>query len=917
MFSKLFTPKLQHPDPAKRITALKALTASDQDILLLSQLAFADEDSNVRHQALDHLSNQISEQTKIDADTAMRLFDIGGLSIKEKCIVHINDQNALDQWITTTDDQEVLILLAVKSTLPLARKNATLKITALENLKQLQNISKDKNVLQVVRQKISSIKAQQKAKDSANETLEQICEALERLSKSEFESMMVSRVNLLKNHWEEVDDQYKAQYLHRYEQAHNQCYKIISQAQEQQALVEFEQSQNEICRAVNKNFEDEISALSNDTAKSWTETRQNIEQQWATCSKGITPSVEISENFHTLKSAADKIETIIGDYNSQDVEIELEQILEGNMDALKQHEKKLFMLTRQLSWPYKMKKPRLFSQIANQHNQVKSRLQEIQKAQKRQLAQIDSKVAVLKSHIRQKNLIKANRMLNYIQNLIDELPDEARLKEHDKINSVIVSLNELRGLNEFVTQPKKLELCEQMEALINKKIAPEKLMDEIKIIQNKWKSLATSDADADDVLWERFKLAADKAYLPCAAYLDDLEELKNQNLIARIALSDKLEKELNELNWEHADWKQVQMSYTQYWKQWRSLSPVFFSKNKPVQKIFEARIAVFKDKLDIEKNENHELYDQLINRVSELVESLTDDNVGDATQQVKRIQTSWKNVGITHFNKSRKQWNKFQKTCDQVFEFQREKHKSLRQQENQQLDQVHDLVNKIKALIKLPDDDFADSQSDYLGFVEEFELIEIPEFHQEKTRRLFDRTCEAYQTHLAGLGKRNKLQAHQKIRQAAELCCKAESLAITGTDRSVFDDLKTEYGSLTLDKKITEKLDQRIETASSIFDNANNFDQQLADNNEQLLSQLAIRLEVLFDLETPDYARQQRMDYQLEQLSQGIKPALSMPQKHKQLLELESKWYQVGIVSTIARQKLEQRLAAVIKQAEN
>ena len=77
------------------------------------------------------------------------------------------------------------------------------------------------------------------------------------------------------------------------------------------------------------------------------------------------------------------------------------------------------------------------------------------------------------------------------------------------------------------------------------------------------------------------------------------------------------------------------------------------------------------------------------------------------------------------------------------------------------------------------------------------------------------------------------------------------------------------------------------------------------------------KLEVLFDLQTPEYALKQRMDYQLQQLQSGIKPALSTAEKQVKLLQLELDWYQIGTVSVDARKTLEQRLAAVIKQAEN
>ena len=922
MFSKLFTPKLQHPDPQKRLSALEALTASDEDMVLLSQLALNDPDTNVREQALNRFETHVSDQTTIEAMTAMNLFNIAEPSMKAKIVVHIKDQKCLEQCIENSIDQQDLMLLASKSVLPQARKKAAEKISGLDNLKQLQIQTNDKNVLQLVRQKINLIKDQQKASDAAEETLGQVCYALERLSKSDFEPMMTSRVNLLESHWLEVDDQYKSEFVDRYNQASKQCHEIIRQAHEQQALAEFEKSQNEICLTICDDYENKISKLALNAVEAWPNVQEEIEQQWVTCNQNFSPKVEISERFHTLKSASEKMLTVIEALKDDTVDTDLEQLSELDIDTLKTHEQKLFDLTRNLNWPYKFKQPDFFLQIKNQQNQIKNRLKDQQSAQKKKLMQIDSKISILKSHIRQKNLIKANRMLNYIQSLIDELPETVRLKEHDKMNSVIISLNELRGLNEFITQPKKLELCEQMEALVNKNIEPEKLMDKIKGIQSKWKSLATSDAQADDILWERFKLAADKAYLPCAAYLAELEEVKNKNLSARIELIKQLEKQLGEQQWEHVDWKHIQVTHTNYWKQWRSLSPVFFSQNKAHQKKFESLIAVLKDKLDAEKNENHQIYDQLIDRVVQLAESLSDDNVDEAIEQVKRIQASWKNVGIAHFNKSRKQWNKFHKCCDQVFEYQRDKLKLKRQHEHKQLDQVHELVNKIRALIKLPDEQFADSQTDFQNLVEEFESIEVPEFHKEKSQRLFNRAGEDYQSHLAGLGKRNKLQAHNIIRQAAVLCCKAETLALSGADQSEFDNLKSEYAALNLEKELAQKetaetLKQRIDAASSVIGGTEKFDPDQCKKNELALSELAIRLEVLFDLPTPEYALKQRMDYQLEQLQLGIKPALSVQDKQKTLLDIELGWYQIGAVSVDARKMLEQRLAIVIKQAEN
>jgi hypothetical protein len=123
--------------------------------------------------------------------------------------------------------------------------------------------------------------------------------------------------------------------------------------------------------------------------------------------------------------------------------------------------------------------------------------------------------------------------------------------------------------------------------------------------------------------------------------------------------------------------------------------------------------------------------------------------------------------------------------------------------------------------------------------------------------------------------------------------------------------------ALSLDKNISDIFTRRLETAALIMDNPDNLEPDMRPGNEQALSDIAIKLEVLFDLPTPEYALKQRMAYQLEQLQLGIKPALSNEEKKMKLVKLELDWYRVGAVSVEARNSLEQRLTAVINQAEN
>ncbi len=914
MFSKLFKSKIEHKDPQVRKAAVKTLSNTDE----LCRIALKDEDQDVRQQALNQLQTSFSDKDKLDSATAASLFNVAtDSSFKQRLIPFITDNNQIFGLIESLEDEAILILLALASATPVARKAASEKVSGLDALKQLQQQSSDKNVLQIVRQKIQTIKAEEKQKQQAHDSLEQICEALERLAKLDYESQTASRVHLLETRWQQVDDQYKANFKDRYQLAVQMFQLKANAAKQQAALEELHIAQNQLCQSICDTFEREITKLDINTKKLWKNKFENISGQWQQVCKDFTPEIQTNERFYNLSNAAEKLTSVV----EQLQQIETKQTPQEDVDAfesLSALEQTHFDLVKNLNWPFVINAPKLYTDLKQQHSQLKIQLKAEQKKHQEKRQQIDKKVTILKSHIRQKNLIKANRLFNYIHNIVAEFPPSLRESEEKKLELVTQSLNELRGLNKFVTAPKKESLCEQMEALINNKQKPEELMQQIKAIQEKWKSLATSDAEADDILWERFKLAADKAYEPYQVYLKELEALKKKNLDLRKKLSVEVEAELAGVDWQHVDWKKIQSEFNQNWKKWNTLSPVFFSENKPVQQHFESLMSQFKEKLNKEKNENHLLYDQLIERAVALVDGLEDDNVDEGIEQIKRLQSSWKNVGITHFNKSNKQWHKFRKLCDKVFEFKRNKHKTLLAQHDRQADSAFKIIDQIKALKRLPDEQLPASQSDYQDLKQQFEeIVDLPENRREKIEKRFKQVCDEYVSHLSGLPARARVSSHNQTRKAAKLCAEAENLTFEKPEQQRFDAIKAEFESLeNIPGKTLTTLRARVEQAQSVISGESEYDAEQMNDNEKQLSQLAIELEVMFDLESPDAAKPQRMSYQLEQLQAGIKLSSDKQEKLDQLVEIENQWYNIGAVRPNARKQLEERLQAIIKQAE-
>ncbi len=916
MFGNLFKPKIEHQDPEVRLAAVKSLTGSN-NASSLSRIVLNDVDSRVREQALIQLQQQFSDSDKLDSATAAKLFVLADDSLfKQKLIVQMTDNSDCDEVISNSNDDGILVLFASNSPLTAVRKSATEKISNLDFLRQLQTQNTDKNVLKIVRQKIHTIKAKQKQKQIAEDNLTQICEALERLARIDYDNLTVNRVHLLETRWQEIEDQYKPEFEQRHQQAVQACQQKISAAKEQAALEEYQLAQNQLCQSLCDDLQEQIETLDKGALKLWHSKIDELNQQWQHTCKNFSPDTETNERFHGLNAAAQRLTDTIQTYTEIDKNF-TEADSAQQYENLNLFEQKYYTLTKELNWPFSINEPKLHDQIRRHHAEIKSQFKSEQKKLYEKRHEIDKKVTILKSHIRQKNLIKANRLFNYIQNLLSEFPMSLQDQEQAKLTLVSQSLNELRGLNKFVTAPKKESLCEQMEALIQVQIEPEELMLQIKAIQDKWKSLATSDAQADDILWDRFKLAADKAYEPCELYLKELEKSKHSNLESRKKLMDQVESELAQIDWQHVDWKQIQTEYSQNWKKWNAFTPVFFSENKHLQQQFESVMNKIKAKLNDEKNENHAIYDQLIERAVNLAENLDEENIDEGIEQIKRLQVSWKNVGITHFNKSRKQWNKFRKLCDQVFEFKRNKHKALLVEQDQQAASAYKIIDQIKVLKNIEDQNLPASQSDYQNLKDEFEQLDLPENRQEKILKRFKQVCDQYESHLAGLPERSRISSHVQFRRAAQLCCELEFIAMADKNMDKFNTLKAEFETVeNIQEKIYTKLLERVNQAEIVIKGEKDYSDQQLEHNEQLLAELAIKLEVLFDLESPDHAKQQRMNYQLQQLQAGLKSALSHQEKLEQLFEYETQWYGVGAINSDRRKELQSRLQVVIKQAE-
>ena len=173
---------------------------------------------------------------------------------------------------------------------------------------------------------------------------------------------------------------------------------------------------------------------------------------------------------------------------------------------------------------------------------------------------------------------------------------------------------ELQDWHRFAAEPKKVALCESMEALKDTSMDAPELATAIQALHDEWRALMSSDQGEDQALWARFKEASDQAYEPCHAHFAELDAIKARNLEKRRALCQQLEGFIAAQNWETADWHGVWQIRQQAPKDWKALHPIRFTDGRDVQKHFSSLLTQLDEQLNgyIEKaeSERQQLLDQ-------------------------------------------------------------------------------------------------------------------------------------------------------------------------------------------------------------------------------------------------------------------------------------------------------------------
>jgi exonuclease SbcC len=886
----IFKPKWQHKDPAVRKLALAKLN----DEKTLAQIVNEDTDLNVRSSALAKIKSPqqlaaflVCEQTELrqQAQQQHLVQLLPNQSIND--LAAIKTDNDLVNIATYTQDDELRfaaisqlgsesIRLDIASNNPVSkvRMAAAQGLVKSESLQKLMHIAqgKDKALYRFCKDQVATSKATEDNAKLREEKITTTISHAQQLAKSAYSPEYNGRLQLLKQNWNSLDTQ-DAQQQESFSVELAKCESILAEHVAEEKAV---QDKLVTIASAKESFIELLAQLASlelneQTAATFSDQVQQIEQDWQAAKQIINPEAAQNKTFeHTLQAWL-----ILNSTRTQLVEqkdtlqalIEQSQQLEkSNLSKSQNLQKELTKAVKKLPWKtfelnITLDSPALLAELDNALQSTIKHNQNLSAHEADSSKQLALLLTELERHLLDGHLKDANKCHQLIVQAMKKISHQETKKYQRQYQNLTAQLTEIRDWQGFAATPKKEALCVSMESLVGSEIDPAILADKIHNFREEWKAIGPIARQDDKVLWNRFRSAADKAYLPCKAYYADMAIQRQQNLVNRQTLIAQLTEYETHMDWDTADWGIVQKTLDAARETFRSFSPIDRNEHKnsqaTLQEISDKIYAHIKE----EYQRNIDAKEALINQAKSLQDV---EDLSQAIEQSKQLQADWKTVGITPNKADQKMWQEFRLACDAVFSRRDEQRQQNKVHIEASIEHAQAIIIKAEAAAQETN---ADNQETLQLCSSEFAELSLPKALYSKLRqRLSD--AQQQQDNLF-----SQNQVAKKQQAWITLTDKLSAISIKAQD---FNQAYALYQAEATDLKLPKGIDKSLVESKW---NETSADISTELSSSDVLRDACIALEIAAELESPTEDQRARMAYQVQRLAQGLGQTESLQQQ--------------------------------------
>lgn len=930
---KLFKPKWKSQSATTRKAYISELNPSkDEDKSILIKLARNDTDNQVRRAAInqiDSISTLLELYKEQSAPLKPAITDrLQALAQSNKLPIYelITDEGLLTELIINADSptqyQGALPKLSPKSleTIATTAKINQLRQSATELVEdegQLTSIekqakNKDKRVYQLAKTKLKAIKESRKQSLELINKKEALVKSLEDHAVSETVKLYDAKLSALLDAWHELGQETTDELQQRFETSKAACQvkakTFKTQQEDSERAEQLTQQQTEERQATIETLEQTASRFKETAIDSAGELSaldaiiKTQETRWLEATRNA--SVEKSEQkryqqyMNELKrflNASQHFITHQGKFadllSNETTEVEVKTT---------QQLKEIQAFIKEIDWPSSFATPLVLKQLAKLAGHIVDQRKQHAQDSSKLKKQIEEQLNALEKNLNDKALKPSSRLFKELNHQLHNIDRHLSSQYTGRLQLLGKQLDELRDWQGFAVSPKQTELCEHMELLAEQHLAPTIKAEKIKELQDEWKRLGGS---SDQKVWQRFKQACDKAFIPCQNYFEEQRSLKKSNLDKRKVICQQLDDFIQQNDWSHADWKAVEMINRKAREEWKACYPVEFKENKSVQHRFNGLLSKIDDYLDQERSKNKQLKQAIVERTQQLV---AHEPLSEAIEGAKQLQSEWQQIGITLHKDDRALWKEYRAACDQIFQ----RRDEARETRKHAIDEAIAVADALCVeVVACKSDVEAVTTKQLTEFKQRLkEIPALPKKELEQLSRQLDQHINDIKAAQAEKSVKNEqLRWSELERKSLFIRDIAESVA-KGEEAIDFDSAATELNFGDRQHPIEKILHQLW------VDLTNGKSLEPCTVTAEQAKSLCIQCEIAAELDSPAEDQEIRMQLQVSRLSKGLSSNIDKESKRDELESYLVDWFGICLLPSSIRKDLEARINKVLAQ---
>ena len=510
-----------------------------------------------------------------------------------------------------------------------------------------------------------------------------------------------------------------------------------------------------------------------------------------------------------------------------------------------------------------------WGEASNALEHLEARIEQQRQKTEKELEQVEKYLLQLEQELEQGELHKALETRAKIQ---QSGKGHGKNRNWQRINKKLSGLQprlrELRDWQHWSNNKIRKRLIAEMEILPAADLHPDALLDRIKSLQSEWKSLEQSEQIPGDKhfasapwMWRKFSAAGHTAFDTAKPYLDKRSEIQSRHAQSLATFCAELE-QLTKA--EPMDWTALGKGMSRGRKKLHALNDIPAKQRQKLARKLKAAL----DKANKVMQEHYEAVEhekmKLIRAASQLIHMA---ERSEAIAQAKSLQSNWKAAGSLWRSKEQELWNQFRNHLDPLFEELKEQQAGIRAANEENLSAQKALCTQLKEILK-SDTDLSAHHGKVHGLQDGWKDIEHPD---RRLQQSFQKLVEEYE-------QRVKQAELKKVDADRDRRWLKSSLLheLTVTGRTAKGNLsKKTAGKVTKswpEDSSNEPLEQAMDQAcTKLLDGK--MIQAGENETEELVKQarmLAIQLEFIAGLPSPEEDRDQRMQYQVDRLAHSM-----------------------------------------------